>query len=100
MTGKVNGVRSDIRNKRYVVTGPDRETGEFVKPSRLTLVSNFSFATFPEAAREAREYHEQFGDAFAVWFDDRLVAIADMRGLVMLCPDLPVDAPIKPVSVP
>lgn len=69
--------------RRYMVTGPSRMTGEFVRPS----VSGKVFATLDEARMEARELHEQFGDAFAVWFRGRIVGRWGREGYVPLEPD-------------
>lgn len=72
--------------RRYTVTGPGPD-GEFVRPSRQSLKS-LTFFDLDAAKLEAKELHEQFGDAFAIWFDDRIVAIHDLRGYIPLCPEV------------
>lgn len=68
--------------KQFFVTGTKRD-GTFSSPE-LPLES---CATFPEALQEAREWHEQFGDAYAIWYRDRLIGTYDVRGHVPLSPE-------------
>jgi len=75
--------------KQYAVSGGVFCEDRFVHPKEFSVrqVRDLMFATLDEAKRCAREYHEQFGDAFAVWFRDRQVGVHGTRGYVPLDPE-------------
>lgn len=69
--------------KQFHITGKKTGSDEFSHPS----LAYTSFATFQEALQDAKEWHEQFGDAYAIWFRERIVGVYDLRGHIPLDPE-------------